>query len=73
MNDELRVGTDELRLETESASSRADLVSTVPAGLPPGVAVLDDEYRIVSWNVSPLRCGRAGDSGLLVVMDPRQD
>src|SRR4051794_12509618 len=29
MNDELRVGTDELRSETESASFRADLLSTV--------------------------------------------
>jgi two-component system CheB/CheR fusion protein len=137
MNDELHSGNDELRQETESASTRADLLGTVLASLRPGVAVLDEQYRVISWNssaedlwglrehealgqpladldiglpvdrltpllrldehgngghgeltvpavnrrgrsiqvlvtVSPLR-NRPGGSGLLVVMDPRQD
>ncbi|NYJ06844.1 CheR family methyltransferase [Petropleomorpha daqingensis] len=138
MNDELHSGNDELRQETESVSSRADLLTTVLASLRPGVAVLDEQYRVVAWNtsaedlwgvreeeaigqtladldiglpvdrltpllradpradgdhgeltvpavnrrgrsievrvtVSPLRNRPMGGSGLLVVMDPRQD
>jgi two-component system CheB/CheR fusion protein len=138
MNDELHSGNDDLRQESESVSSRNDLLSTVLASLRPGVAVLDDQYRVVSWNasaedlwgvyeqevigqtladldiglpvdrltpllraeqhgdgdhgeltvpainrrgrsielrvtVSPLRNHPLGGSGLLVVMDPRQD
>jgi two-component system CheB/CheR fusion protein len=52
MNDELHSGNDELRQETESVSSRNDLLSTVLASLRSGVTVLDEEYRVVSWNAS---------------------
>jgi two-component system CheB/CheR fusion protein len=52
MNDELHSGNDELRQETESVASRNDLLSTVLASLRPGVAVLDEQYRVMSWNTS---------------------
>jgi two-component system CheB/CheR fusion protein len=52
MNDELHSGNDELRQESESVSSRADLLATVLASLRPGVAVLDERHRVVAWNAS---------------------
>jgi two-component system CheB/CheR fusion protein len=52
MNDELHSGNDELQQETESVTGRNDLLSTVLASLRPGVAVLDDQYRVIAWNFS---------------------
>jgi two-component system CheB/CheR fusion protein len=52
MNDELHSGNDELRQQTESVSSRNDLLSSVLTSLRAGVAVVDDEYRVLSWNAA---------------------
>lgn len=52
MNEELHFGNDELRQHTESVISRNDLLSAVLTGLRAGVAVVDEQYRVLSWNAA---------------------
>jgi two-component system CheB/CheR fusion protein len=52
MNEELHSGNDELRQHTESVISRNDLLSAVLTGLRAGVAVVDEQYRVLSWNAA---------------------
>jgi two-component system, chemotaxis family, CheB/CheR fusion protein len=52
MNDELHTGNDELRQHWESVASRNDLLRAVLAGLRAGVAVVDDQYRVLFWNAA---------------------
>jgi two-component system, chemotaxis family, CheB/CheR fusion protein len=52
MNDELHTGNDELRQRSELVASRNDLLRAVLAGLRAGVAVVDDQYRVLFWNAA---------------------
>lgn len=50
MNDQLHSGNDELRVASELATGRRDMVSAVLAGMRSGVVVADDEDRLIAWN-----------------------
>jgi two-component system CheB/CheR fusion protein len=50
MNDELNVVNDALRLRTLQVSQLNEFTGAVLAGLRAGVAVVDQDLRIVAWN-----------------------